>query len=583
MDALAHERTKALLLIVHPDDEIIFCAGTMLAYPACEWSIVAVTDDERPLAFTNAVEHLKRLGVRIVFHKTLNQQDAILEKAAWEKAIRDEQLNPDIVITHNVHGEYGHPAHKLLSKVADSLFSNVWKFVYPVETSAEHAKDQEFFKVHLDADMLEKKKALFTDNYPSEHYIWKALKPVMDHAFASGTEWFSHDKRIMREKKNMLVMLPDRFVKSVGGIGANSGPVFDALSQEYNFYVAAYPLAGTPIPSFVADYHEVAAPYTEVKSGVVNVLLCQPAYMAAAIRFPKPDLVFAFDWSIYQAATETAKFFGVPLIARMSMSPILLSEQGYRFGLNIKNPFEKSLHNAFCEMEIRGLKSADRIVHVSRNYLERYNKFAPALASKSRMVIDGIDTGRWDMIDGDDIVLPGKNKIKIIFLGRLSEVKGIIPLCAAKVPGNIDLIFIGPKETADAVCLSKIEEKTSKEGNVYYMGALYGDDKIRALKAAHALIMPSYHESFGGVALEGLAAGCIVLSSRAYGLSDFLDDQNSIFCGTTAQEIEAAYQAFLNQTEKEKEEMRRCGFGTAEKLTIRSTAAQLKSVFEELV
>ncbi len=383
-------------------------------------------------------------------------------------------------------------------------------------------------------------------------------------------------------KKKILVIIPDRFEKSTGGMGANSAPLFEILGNEYDLYIAAFPLIGTKPPAFVKEYKEVSSPYTEVKHGALSTMIAQTRYLAAAVSFPKPDLVYAFDWSIYLAATEAARHFGVPLVARMCLSPILLSEQGYTFGLDMKEPLQKALHNAFCEMEIRGIKAADRVVHVSRGYAKLYEHLEP-FKNKSRLVINGIDLEKWQDPHIPKFPLPGKGKYKVVFLGRLAEMKGIIPLCRARVPEDMDLIFIGNRETGDSVCIQAIQEKIVREKNVHAIGALYGKDKIAALRSADALIVPSYHEPFGGAGLEGLAAGCIVLTSRAGGLSDYLTERTSISCGTTPCTIEQSYKKFLLLLNAEKKALQEAGFAMCRELTIESAASQLRAVFEELL
>ncbi len=384
-------------------------------------------------------------------------------------------------------------------------------------------------------------------------------------------------------KKKVLVIIPDRFVKASGGMGENSAPLFEKLSETYDFYVAGFPLAGTEVPKFVTEYHEVGAPFTQVTFGPLNTMIAQSSYLAAAVSFPKPDLIYAFDWSIYLAATYAADLFKVPMIARMCLSPILLSEQGYSFGLDVKDPVQKSMHNAFCEMEIRGLKRADRIVHVSRGYARQYEHVAPTFPTKARFVINGIDLDKWQDKNVEPFVFPGNNKIKMVFLGRLAEMKGIIPLCQARVPEGVDLIFVGDKTKADRVCMNAINDKVAKGKNVFFIGALYGQDKIRALRSADALLVTSYHEPFGGVGLEGLAAGCIVISSRAGGLSDYLNDETSVYCGMRPDTMEAAYATFLSMTDGEKSGMRQAGFAMCKKLTTDSAAEQLGDVFAELL
>ncbi len=382
-------------------------------------------------------------------------------------------------------------------------------------------------------------------------------------------------------KKKVLVIIPDRFEKATGGMGANSAPLFERLAGEYDFYVAGFPLAGDP-PSFVQEYREVSSAFTEIKQGTVGTIAAQARYLAAAVAMPRPDMIYAFDWSIYHAAVEAAEFFKVPLVARMCLSPILLSQQGYTFGLSLSDPIHHAVHNALCEMEIRGLKRADRIVHVSQGYAKLYERVVDFRA-KGRIVLNGIDLETWQDGTLESYSLPGENPIKVVFLGRFAEMKGVLPLVKARVPEGIDLIFIGDMAVADGICRAGIEAKVAKENNVYLLGPLYGADKIRALRSAYAVIVPSYHEPFGGVGLEGLAAGATVLSSRAGGLGDYLTDETSIACGTNPASIERAYSALLGLSSDARVRMREAGFATCRRLTLDSAAAHLKAVFDEVL
>ena len=171
----------------------------------------------------------------------------------------------------------------------------------------------------------------------------------------------------------------------------------------------------------------------------------------------------------------------------------------------------------------------------------------------------------------------------MVYIGRFAEMKGIIPLCQSKIPKNADLIFIGDETKADFVCMKAIKEKIAQESNVFFIGAIYGKDKIRALRSADALLVTSYHEPFGGVGLEGLAAGCIVISSRAGGLSDYLNDETSIYCGMKPETMEAAYAKFLGMTDDQKNKMKEAGFAMCRKLTIESATKQLGDAFAELL
>lgn len=377
--------------------------------------------------------------------------------------------------------------------------------------------------------------------------------------------------------------MPDRFEQSTGGMGSASGPMLEKLADDFDIYVCAHPLQGTPAPAFVKQYEGVIVPFTEVKFGPMNIVIAQTEYLAAAVRMPRPDIIYAYDWSVYLASVEAARYFKVPLVVRMCLSPIMLSMEGYSFGLNLDNPAEKSIHNMFCEMEIRGMKFADRIVQVSETYTKMYDRVAPNFREKTRVILNGIDLAVWQKKDVTPFKFPGKNKLKAIYLGRFSEMKGILPLCAAKVPDGLDLIFIGDEARGDAVCIRAIHEKIKRERNVHLLGPIYGADKIAALRAADAIIVPSHHETFGNAAMEGLAAGTIVISSRVGGLADYLNDGNSIFCGTKPEIIELAFNKFIRMTEGEREMMRRSGIEQASTMTAEKAGNALRDALHEAI
>lgn len=73
------EEIIATLIVAHPDDETIFCGGTMLTYPEWNWNVVCLTwsigDDPRGTQFQRAMEFYKSLGVKVASYRCLGKSD----------------------------------------------------------------------------------------------------------------------------------------------------------------------------------------------------------------------------------------------------------------------------------------------------------------------------------------------------------------------------------------------------------------------------------------------------------------------------------------------------------------------------
>lgn len=146
---------------------------------------------------------------------------------------------------------------------------------------------------------------------------------------------------------------------------------------------------------------------------------------------------------------------------------------------------------------------SDQIFVLSRKWAKRFEHLFgyPAVYCPN-----GIDSTEYDFNE------KGKG---VLFLGKLVRDKGIFDLVDAAavlkkqgIDVPVTVAGIGDDE-------GKIKEYAKKKGvNVEFPGWITGEEKKKALSNAKYLVLPSYHEGFPMVFLEGLASGCILIGTN---------------------------------------------------------------------
>ena len=165
---------NALVLVAHPDDELLF-AGELMAHQSdWNWTQVCLTNG-RPFPGTS-------LGFKDewrILHRT--------EYEAWRDAVKALNLEPDLVVTHNRMGDYGHPHHMAVSAIAHELFPKVWEFWTDAPSSVgPQYRAEEMYSVIASA----KKRERFEATYPGVYAELAADKPdLIDRLFRQ--EWFT--------------------------------------------------------------------------------------------------------------------------------------------------------------------------------------------------------------------------------------------------------------------------------------------------------------------------------------------------------------------------------------------------------
>ena len=113
---------KAMAMVAHPDDCVIFAYGFMYHNADYEWTVCYLTYTEshaRGAEINNFWRQrnipTKFLGFPDNWNHELNCPGQIAAHEA-NQSIAMVIADQDLILTHNEHGEYGHPHHVLINR-----------------------------------------------------------------------------------------------------------------------------------------------------------------------------------------------------------------------------------------------------------------------------------------------------------------------------------------------------------------------------------------------------------------------------------------------------------------------------------
>jgi LmbE family N-acetylglucosaminyl deacetylase len=138
---LTYEHVNCAVVVAHPDDETLWCGGTILMHPDSNWTVVTLTrksDPDRAPKFRKAMELLGARGIMGDLDDSPDQkplpagqvQDAIMNLLPSDR--------PDLILTHGPWGKYtSHKRHEEVSKAIQALRQSgrlrageIWMFAY---------------------------------------------------------------------------------------------------------------------------------------------------------------------------------------------------------------------------------------------------------------------------------------------------------------------------------------------------------------------------------------------------------------------------------------------------------------------
>lgn len=313
------------------------------------------------------------------------------------------------------------------------------------------------------------------------------------------------------------------------------------------------------------------------RSPIARRLYWSPAMRRAlAQRVPAFDVVHLhalFVWPVWAAAAA----------ARRAATPYVVSPRG----MLEKALFQKKsriVKSVLMAAVVRRLLEGASAIHVtSAREAAEASAFGLALPPLYE-VPNGVDAAVSSSALSPAIAALISSTPFLLFVGRISWKKGLDRLidALAYVPG-IPLVIAGNDEEGLLPELKALAAARGVSGRCVFCGPVNDVEKAALFSRALVVVVPSYSENFGNVALEAMAAGCPVAVTPEVGAAGIVRDSAAGLVVDGRPEVLGAALAGLCADEPRRQAMGERGRLAALTHTWASSAQAIERVYHELV
>lgn len=260
-----------------------------------------------------------------------------------------------------------------------------------------------------------------------------------------------------------------------------------------------------------------------------NLLPYMPSFAASVAAFARKesrtyDILHSHYWLSGVVAEHLARRWDIPHVTMFHTLARLKQ---------LANHDEQESQQRLA-MEQTLIQSVDCIIAATADERTQIMRYCGVSASRIQVIPCGVDLELFVSYDrqlmrqrfGLDPQQP-----VLLFAGRLDPFKGpdILLRAAALMEQEAQIVIVGGALTDDRDLqnLRTLATDLGIEQRTLFLGAQPQDMLPLLYSAADATVVPSYHESFGLVAVESLACGTPVVATRAGGLMTVVhNDEN---------------------------------------------------------
>lgn len=167
------------------------------------------------------------------------------------------------------------------------------------------------------------------------------------------------------------------------------------------------------------------------------------------------------------------------------------------------------------------LDAVDYVIAETHQEAQFIAKHYKVNSNKILVIANGIDNFNYN---GNEIFEKiGGKKEYILQVGIVHENKNQLNTIRALKNTNIDLVIIGGENNGDMRYTNMCKKEAEGCDNIHFLGWVSNGSPLLKSAYAHAKVLafPSFHETFGLVALEGAMAGCNMAMTKTLPIHDF--------------------------------------------------------------